>query len=186
MKRVVLTTALLIGMGIVSLSAQLKEITKIGVVDMNRIMNTFMDQEAAKAYTEKRNQIQAEIEKQNKELQELTAKHTETQEKLAEAQEQKNKEQIRSLENQIKTLENQIRTKTQAVRNYIETNYTALEKEREQILKNSNFDRERVIRAIRSVSEKEGITLVLEGADILWYSHSVDITNKVIAQIRGR
>ena len=156
-----------------SLSAQ-ASITRFAVVDMNRVISVYAGQTPEfKAFTEKRDRVQAEIEKQNKELQELNAK-------LAEAQEKGNK-------SQIKNLGNQVQAKTQALQTYIKNNFAELEKEQERIFKNEAF-MTRLIGIIRAVAESEGFSMVLsktEGSGILWFSPSVDITNKVIERLRG-
>ena len=172
MKRFILAI-LLCGGVLVSLSAQ-ASITRFAVVDMNRVTTAYADQsQEARAFTEKRDRVQAEIDKQNKELQELNAK-------LAEAKESGN-------QTQIKNLENQIRTKTQSLQTYIKNSFADLEKERDRLFKNDALVAE-VTNVIRAVAESEGFSMVLsktEGSGILWYSPSVDITNKVIERIRS-
>ena len=172
MKRFIVMS-LLIGGILVSLSAQ-ASITRFAVVDLNRVITAFADQSAeARAFIQKRDQIQAEIEKRNKELQDLNAE-------LAEAQEQGN-------QNQVRTLENQIRTRTQAAQTYITTNFAALERDRERLLRD-NAIRTQLTTFIRAVAESEGYSMVLsreESSGILWYSPSVDITNRVIERIRS-
>ena len=169
MKRLLLLF-LLCGGILVSLSAQ-AAITRFAVVDMSRVATVYADQlPEAKAFTEKRDKIQAEIEKQNKELQDLKAK-------LAEAQ---------GSASQIKTLENQVKSKEQAIQNYIKNNFADLERERDRFMKNDNVMTQ-IISIIRSVAEGEGCSMVLskDAPGVLWYSPSVDITNKVIERIRA-
>ena len=172
MKRFVLAV-LFCGVTIISLFAQ-ASITRFAVVDMNRVVAAFTDRSPeAKAFTEKRDSVEAEIVRQNKELQELNAK-------LTEARENGNQSQIRNLENQV-------RTKTQTLQIYIKTNIEELEKERAMLLSNEAF-MSQVTGIIRAVAESEGYSMVLsktEGAGILWYSPSVDITSKVIERIRS-
>ena len=172
MKRLIMII-LCIGI-IVSLSAQ-ATITRFAVVDLNRVVAAFADRSPeAKAFNERRDKIQAEIDKQNKELQELNAR-------LEEARDNEN-------QNQIKTLENQIKSKTQSLETYIKTNFAALEKERDRLLKNEAFMNQ-ILAVIRAVAESEGYSMVLskaEGSGILWYSPSVDITSRVIERIRRR
>ena len=205
MKRLILTVLFLAG-SLVCLSAQqLRDLPKIGLVDMNRVMVAFSSQsEDVRAFIERRNKFEEEMKKQNEELQELLqelpprlaeaqTRLEESRTKLAEAQEQKNREQIRNLESQIKALESQIKTdeskiqsKEQAVRNYVNSNLTALARERDQLLRNDDF-RRRLNIAIRGVAESEGYSLVMsmEGTNILWYSNSMDITGRVIERIRS-
>ena len=172
MKRFILAV-LFFGTVLFSVSAQ-ASITRFAIVDLNRIAAAFTDQSPeAKAFIEKRNMVQAEIDKQSKEIQELNVK-------LNEAKESGN-------QNQIRTLEGQIRTKTQALQAYIKNNYTELEKEQEQLFTNEAFLKQ-LTGFIRAVAESEGYSLVIskaESSGILWYSPSVDITNKVIERIRS-
>ncbi|MCL1928425.1 MAG: OmpH family outer membrane protein [Treponema sp.] len=172
MKRLIMII-LFIGI-IFSLSAQ-APITRFAVVDLNRVAAAFADRSPdAQAFNEKRDKIQAEIDKQNKELQELNAR-------LEEARVNENP-------NQIKTLENQIKSKTQAIETYIKNNFAALDKERDRLLKNEAFMNQ-ILTLIRTVAESEGCSMVFskeESSGILWYSLSVDITNKVIERIRRR
>ena len=171
MKRFVLSV-LFLGAVLVSLSAQ-ASITRFAVVDLNRVAAAYADRSPdAKAFTERRDRVQTEIDKQNKELQELTAK-------LEEAKENENQSQVRSLENQI-------RTKSQTLQTYIKNNFAELEKERERLFSNNAFMTQ-ITAIIRSVAESEGVSMVLsrDNPGVLWYSPSVDITNKVIERIRA-
>ena len=165
-------TLLLFGVVFTSLSAQ-ASITRFAVVDMGRVATAYADQlPEAKAFTEKRDKVQAEIEKQNKELQELKAK-------LAEAQGSGN-------QNQIRTLENQVKAKEQSLQNYIRNNFADLERERERFMKNDSVMNQ-ITSIVRAVAESEGCSMVFskDTPGILWYSPSVDITNKVIERIRA-
>ena len=171
MKKIVLVI-LMCGIFLVSLSAQ-ATITRFAVVDMNRVASVYAGQSPEfRAFAEKRDKIQAEMDKQNKELQELNAR-------LAEAQEKENQKEI-------KNLENQIRTKTQTLQTYIRNNFAELEKEQERLLNNEAFQTQ-LTNIIRGVAESEGFSMVLrkDNPAILWSSPSVDITNKVIERIRG-
>ena len=171
MKRFILTALLLAGF-IVFLSAQ-ASITRFAVVDMSRVAAAFADQSTeAKAFNEKRDRVQAEIDKQNKELQELNSKFTE-------AQEEGKKDQARTLESQIKT-------KTQTLQTYIKNAFSDLERERDRLLKNDTFMTQ-INTVIKAVGESEGYSMILskDSPGILWYSPSVDITNRVIERIRS-
>jgi len=173
MKRFVLLPALLCGM-FFSLFAQ-QSITRFAVVDVGRIIQTFSGTlDEAKAYTEKRDRVQAEINRLTKELQELNTK-------LNEAVKEDDKNQIRDLERQFEA-------KKQAVQLYISTSQADLEKDLEKVTNNSAF-MDQLNRALRYVAESEGYSMVLskqESSGILWSSPSVDITNKVIERLRSR
>ncbi|MDR2072393.1 MAG: OmpH family outer membrane protein [Spirochaetaceae bacterium] len=172
MKRIIVTVLLWGGI-IVTLQAQ-QSITRFAVVDMNRVTAAYAEQNVnARSFNEKSSRIQAEIDRLNLELQALNDKLT------AATEDDQNPDQIR-------TLENQIRTKTQAVQNYIKTSFAELEKERAALAQNDTFVQQ-LSSILRIVAESEGYSMVLskqDGSGILWYSPSVDITNKVIARIR--
>ena len=154
----------------VSLYAQ-TTITRFAVVDMDRIISTFIDPAALKAHNEKRDLIQAEIERQNQELQELKIK-------LEEAKENKDT-------NQIRTLENEIRTKTQAAKDYSNTKTAELEKDQEQ--PQLKVTKAQITDAIRIVAAADGCSVVIaKDAGVLWHSSSVDITARVIQRLSGR
>jgi Skp family chaperone for outer membrane proteins len=173
MKRFI-SLVLLYGVFLFSLSAQ-ATITRFAVVDMNRIIAIYTEPlPESKAFIEKREKFNAEVEKQTKELQEVK-------DKLTEAQEKGNK-------NQIKTLETQVQTKTQSLQTYIRTTMAELERDREQILKNNEALVRRITTTIRAVAESEGVSMVLakDNPAILWHSNSVDLTNKVLERLRGR
>ena len=155
------------------LSAQ-ASITRFAVVDMNRILSIYTDRMPEfRAFAEKREKFQAEVEKQTNELQELQAK-------LADAQENGSKSQINNLEKQVQA-------KTQALQTYVTKNMAELEKEREQLLKNQALMNQ-INSIIRAVAESEGVSMVLarDSPGVVWYTPSVDITNKVIERIRSR
>jgi Skp family chaperone for outer membrane proteins len=154
----------------VSLYAQ-TTITRFAVVDMSRIISAFADAAALKAHNEKRDLIQAEIERQNQELQELRIE-------LGEAMEKKDA-------NQIRALGNEIRTKTQAAKDYSNTKKAELEKEQEQLP--SKVTSAQITNAIRLAAAADGCSVVIsKDAGVLWHSSSVDITAKVIQRLGGR
>jgi outer membrane protein len=174
MKRFVFLPVLLYGV-LLPLFAQQQLITKVAVVDVGRIIQAFAGTlDEAKAYNEKRDRVQAEIEKMNKELQDLNTKLNEA------IKDEKDK--------QIKDLERQIDTKKQSVQRYITSSFAELEKDLEKIIKNSTFMTQ-LTNALRYVAESEGFSIVLnkqEASGILWSSPSVDLTNKVIERLRKR
>jgi len=174
MKRFVLLPALLCGM-IFSLFAQHNPITKVAVVDVSRVIQTFVGTlDEAKAYAEKRDRVQAEINRLTKELQELNTK-------LNEAIKEDDKNQIRDLEKQFEA-------KKQSVQHYITTSQADLDKDLERVVTSNSTFMTQLNNALRYVAESEGYSLVLnkqEASGILWSSPSVDITNKVIERLRS-
>jgi len=174
MKRIVLVSALLCGM-IFSLFAQHNPITKVAVVDVSRIIQTFVGTvDDAKTYVEKRDRVQAEINRLNKELQELNAK-------LNEANKGEDKDLIHDLERQFDA-------KRREIQLYITSSQAELERDLGKVTGNSTFMTQ-LNNALRYVAESEGYSIVLskqEATGILWASPSVDITNKVIQRLQSK
>jgi outer membrane protein len=167
MKRIVIV--LLLSAGILPALRAQQTITRFAVVDMNRIMTAFGV--SGKTFTEKSAAVQAEIDRRNAELQNLKAQ--------MEAAQAENKRNL------IRKLETEIKTKAKDTQDYIQTNFAALEKERTTTLSDDML--RRLNTALRVVAESEGYSMILskqEGSGILWYSPSVDITNKVVAYLR--
>jgi len=155
---------------VISLSAQ-AVITRFAVVDMDRILAAFTNPAAVKAFGEKRDQVQAEIERHSQELRDLT-------DRLEEAREKRNSSQTRALENEI-------RTRTQAAKEYIDAMTAELEKDREGL--QGGITRAQIINAIRIVAEAEGCSVVIsKGEGVIWSSPSVEITGRVILRLQGK
>jgi len=202
MKRVALVFVLLGGV-FFSLSAQsLSNITKVGVVDMDRLVRAVLGPtEAGKAYTEKNEKYQEDVKKYQEdfteylaELEKLNNELNELKEKLQEAVEAKESSST------IRTMENQIKSKTQALRTYATTHLAELERQKQRLEKERvSLDEEmkklvgndafklRLNNALRIVAESDGCSLVLnkqESMGLLWSSPSIDITQKVIERLR--
>jgi len=203
MKRLVLVFVLFGGI-LFSLSAQsLSNITKVGVVDMERLVRTIMgNTEEGKVYAERNEKYQEEVKKYQEnsenflaELEKLGVELKDLNDKLQEAVEAKESSSV------IRNLENQIRSKTNAARNYATTNRMELEKESQRLQRErANLDEEmkklvgndafrlRLNNALRDVAQSDGCSLILnkqENLGLLWSSPSIDITQKVITRLQG-
>ncbi|MCL1812042.1 MAG: OmpH family outer membrane protein [Treponema sp.] len=158
-----------------SLSAQ-RVVTKVAVVDMNQVVSIAAEKfPELKAFNEKQEKLRTETDKHNKEMEELTAKFSETKES--------------GNQSQIKNLENQIRTKVQNFQNYYSKTKTELEREREQIMTRNSEVMSWITGIIRSVAISEGCSIVInrDNPAILWSSPDpeVDITRKVVERVRS-
>ncbi|MDR1307641.1 MAG: OmpH family outer membrane protein [Treponema sp.] len=168
MKRMGIALALFTGI-FAALSAQ-QTITRFAVVDMNRVMTAFGV--SGSGFTEKSAAVQAEIDRRNAELQDLAAR-------LEAARADNKRSHIRQLEAELKS-------KTGETREYIRQSFAELEKEKAAQTLSDDALR-RLTNALRIVAQSEGYSMILsrqEGSGILWYSPSVDITNKVLQYLR--
>ncbi|MDR2662561.1 MAG: OmpH family outer membrane protein [Treponema sp.] len=169
MKRIVI--ALLLSAGMLPVLQAQQTITRFAVVDMGRIMTAFGS--SSGEFAEKSAAVQVEIDRRNAELQDLTAR-------LEAAKAENKRSQIRKLEAEIKT-------KTRDTQEYLRTSFADLEKEKSVQKTLSDDTLRRLNNALRVVAESEGYSMILsrqEGSGILWYSPSVDITNRVLQYLR--
>ena len=149
-------------------------LTRFAFVDMNRLFSGYAAQsENARTFFEKRQQIQAEIERQTAELREIM-------ENLNLAQQEGRQRDIRNLENQ----RNQ---KIRSIQNFIATSNAELERDRERMSEAENRFRNFVANSIRPVAESQGITMVMarDAPALLWIRPDFninrhDITGRVI------
>jgi outer membrane protein len=171
MKRMLIVIVLLAGT--ISLFAQ--QITRFAVVDLVKVYTAFFNESrAVREFNERSARIQNEINRLNKELQEVKSN-------LVNAQARGDREQSLRLENDI----NQ---KTRFIQEYYQTNMTDLEAQKARLAQSDSF-LQQINDEVRRLAESEGYSMVLnkqEGSGILWYSPNVDITNKLIEQLRSR
>ena len=149
-----------------------QQITKFAVVDTSRVYNAYYsNSKAVRDYEAKKKAAQAEIDRVTKELQGL---HNQ---RLA-ADRAGNTE-----------LSQQLQTKIAQQSNYL-TEYTStknaeLENLKRSLQKNNDFYK-KLMSVLNTVAEAEGYSMVLSltnDQSILWYSNSVDITDKVIKEL---
>jgi outer membrane protein len=154
---------------------QLQQVTRFAVVDLTRVYNTFYGASRAVRDLEAESaRVQAEINRRTAEIQELKNA------KLA-ADGRGDREQSLKLDNEIYE-------KSESLKEYYRVKTAELEDKRAKLSQSGAF-LEQVRVAIRRIAETEGYSMVLrvsDNADILWYSRSVDITDKVIERLRAR
>jgi outer membrane protein len=153
-----------------SLSAQ--QLTRFAVVDLQKVyMAFFRDSRPVREFEERSAVIQAEINKMQREIQDLRSKR-------ADAVVQKNQE----LELRLDT---EIYNKSEFLKEYYTVKTAELEDQKKKLSQSGTF-LDQVNGEIRNIAESEGCTMVLslrENAGILWYSPTVDITDKVIQNL---
>ena len=156
-----------------SLCAQ--QLTRFAVVDLPRVYITFFrDSRAVREYEEKNARVQIEIDRMTKEINSLKAT-------LFTAEEKGDRQQALSLESEIYR-------KTEFLREYYRTKNAELEDEKSKLVQSGTF-LDQVYDEIRFIAESEGYSMVLnskENDSILWYSRSVDITDRLINNLRAK
>jgi len=146
-----------------------QQITKFGVVDTSKVYSAyFRDSAAMKNYESKKSEFQNEINKRVDEIQKLR-------DQKVEAQKSGNTSQAMKLEADITK-------KTDYLTEYTNAKNVELESLKKS-LQNSDAFYKKLYSVMSTVAESEGLSMILslqQANGILWYSSSVDITDKVI------
>ncbi len=172
MKRIILFACLLVG-GFFSLGAQ--QLTRFAVVDLPKVYTSFFrDSKPVRDFEERSARVQSEINRMNQEIQTLKSQ-------LVDAQAQgDNTKALR--------LENDIFKKSEFLKQYYQTKTEELEMQRKKLSESNTF-MQQVYDEIRIIAESEGYSMVLSLKDntgILWYSPTVDITDKIIQSLMSK
>ena len=149
-----------------------EQLTTVGVVDMERILNEFFTQseevrewrQNVEAFDQERRRIEREI--------------TELEEDRLEALEQENEMDALSLEERISERRRFLDEFTRIRRNQ-------LQQQREALLDGGDTFFSQVNSAISFVAQAEGYTIMMDAGadDMLWYADEVDVTAEVIQRL---
>jgi outer membrane protein len=152
------------------LSAQ--QITRFAVVDTSRIYTTFYrDSRSVRDYEAKKNQYQGEIQRMSDEIKSLRQQKVDA-----------DKDQTK-----VARLESEIATKTNTLLEYSKAKNAELDSLKKKLMTDDAFY-STLYEEIRQIAEADGYSIVLslqEGNSIIWYSPTVDITDKVIRSMSG-
>ena len=166
MKKTILFT-LLASCFAVSVSAQQQQLTRFAVVDLPRVYAAFSLESHA--------MVQAEIDRRTLEIRELQTRHAELVSQGDHVQAQR--------------LEADISRRTEALREYYTLRTAQLEDQRRRLASEPGSFMTEVTGEIRRIAEADGYSMVFnvrENATIIWYSMSVDITERVIQNLTAR
>ncbi|MDR2865391.1 MAG: OmpH family outer membrane protein [Spirochaetaceae bacterium] len=152
-----------------------QQITRFAVVDLAKVYSGFQtDSRALKEWEDKSAKVQAEVDKRTAEIQNLIG--------------QKAQAELGNNDSQMKYLDDEITRKTEALKIYYEVETKKLEDQKNRLASSSDFVNS-VYNELRIVAESEGYSMVLnlrENRSILWYSQAIDITDKVIANLKAK
>lgn len=153
-------------------SAVSQQITRFGVVDTAKIYQAYFKNSAPmRNYETKKAEFQAEINKKTEEIQKL--------------RQQKNDAMASGNTAHATKIDSDITKKTNALTEYTRAKNMELDSIKNS-LQNSDAFYKKLYSVIERVAENEGFTMILslqQGNGILWYSQSVDVTDKVISQL---
>lgn len=155
-----------------ALCAFSQQIPRIGVVDTSRVFQTyFRDSVAVRNYENKKVEFQKEIDKKTEELKQLL------QSKIAYEENGNNAQALR--------VEAEIIKKSDYLTSFTQTKQIELDTIRKRLESSDSFYKS-LYEVIEQVAESEGYSLILslqQAQNILWYSPSVDMTDKVITNL---
>jgi outer membrane protein len=155
--------------------AAAQQITRYAVVDLNRILESFYrDSKVLRDFEEKQRSVQAEIDKMQKELKDL----------------QQSRVQFQAANDQVKVLEldASIQKKRDFIKDYYKVKTEELETQKNGLFESSEFASE-VYGEIQKIAEADGYSMVMDWKRsmalrfLIWYSPSIDITDKVIESL---
>lgn len=168
MKKNCIITALLV----ISVFAFAQQIPKIGVVDTSRVFQTyFRDSAGVRNYENKKLEFQNEINKKTEELKQLLMQKI-------------NYEEKGDLTNALR-IETEITKKSDYLTSYTQAKQIELDRIRKRLETSDSFYKS-LYEVIEKIAESEGYSLILnlqQAQNILWYSPSVDITDKIITAL---
>jgi len=149
-----------------------QQLTRFAVIDLPKVYSAFFrDSRAVREFEERSRRVQNEIDRMTKEIQDLKSRQ-------ADAVLQGNQEQAVRMENEIYR-------KSEFLKEYYTLKTAELEEQRKKLSQSSSF-LSQVYDEVRYIAESEGYSMVInlkENAGILWYSPSVDITDRVIQNL---
>ena len=149
-----------------------QQLTRFAVVDLPKVYVAFFrESRAVRDFEERSARVQSEIDRMTGEIQNLKINQVN-------AQAQGNMEQALRLDNEINR-------RSDFLKEYYKTKTAELETIKGRLTQSGAF-LEQVYDEIRYIAESEGYSMVLnlkENTGILWYSPTVDITDKLIKNL---
>ncbi|MGL4982787.1 MAG: OmpH family outer membrane protein [Treponemataceae bacterium] len=154
---------------------QAQQMTRFAVVDTSRIYTAYYrDSTAVRNYEKRKQEFQTEVDRLTSELKSLQA----------------HKLELQSLGDSYGAVKVQtdITTKTAYLTEYTKSKNAELEAIKSRLTSSDDFYKS-LYEVIGRVAEFEGYSMVMslqQASSILWYSSSVDITDKVISSLNSR
>ncbi|MDR2493644.1 MAG: OmpH family outer membrane protein [Spirochaetaceae bacterium] len=155
--------------------AETQQLTRFAVVDLSKVyLAFFRESQAVREFEDQRDRVQSEIDRMTREIQALK-----TAQLNAEAQGDRS---------QAVRLENEVYRNSEYLKEYFRLKTAELEDRKQKLTQSETFLGQ-VYDEIRAIAESEGYSMVLnlkENTGILWFSPTVDITDKLIQNMRAK
>jgi len=173
MKRYGAFLACILGLSVMAATAQ--QITRLAVVDVQKVMLSFYrESKAMREYEDRKAKVQAEIEKMQLEIKDL--------------QRQKSDAETKDDKTASADLDRAISVKTDYLKQFYAARSAELEDMKKKMFESNQFVQE-VYNEIQAVAEREGFSIALDlkaSNGIIWYSPAIDITDKVVQNLSGK
>jgi outer membrane protein len=152
-----------------------QQLTRFAVVDLSRVYTQFFrESRAVREWEDRSARVQSEVDR-------MTAEINTLQGTLVDAQ-------SRGDEERVLRIQNELYRKQDFLREYYQVKKAELEDQMKKLSRSGSF-LEQIRDEIRYIAESEGYSMVLnqrENTGILWFSPTVDITERLIANLRNK
>jgi outer membrane protein len=152
-----------------------QQLTRFAVVDLPRVYTAFFrDSRDVREFEERSARVQREIDRMTAEIQTLKSRQADA--------------VLKGEQDQSLRLENEIYRKSEFLKEYYRLKTAELEDQKKRLTQSGSF-REQVFGEIRYIAESEGYSMVINVKDsdgILWYSPTVDITDRLIQNLQEK
>jgi len=148
-----------------------EQLTTVGIVDVTKVSTAFFrDSQAVRELEDLTNRLQREIDG-------ITAEINQLKDRKLQAENAGN-------EAQALRLDEEIYNKTNYLKDFFRVRNAQLQERRNRLAESSTFLAQ-LQQAISFVAEDQGYNVILKSSDpnLLWWSHQVDITDRVIARL---
>jgi outer membrane protein len=175
MKRPILVACLFAALLAAPLGAGAQQLTRFAVVDLSRVYTQFFrESRAVREWEERSARVQIEVDRMTAEINALHGT-------LVDAE-------LRGDEERALRIQNEIYRKQDFLQEYYKVKKSELEDQMKKLSQSGSF-LEQVRDEIRFIAESEGYSMVLnqrENTGIIWFSPTVDITERLIANLRSK
>lgn len=156
-----------------SLIAQTQQITRIAVIDMQKIyMTYYSDSAAVRSLEAEKQKIQEQIKKLSDEIMDLQKKKLQL--------------QTEGKTSEVAALDLELAKKAQYLSDFIRIKKAELDDKAQKLMNTDDF-MNRLYKTVQQVAESEGFALVLDvrsinqvSSNIIWYTPMIDLTDKII------
>jgi outer membrane protein len=152
-----------------------QQLTRFAVVDLSKVYTAFFrDSRQVRDFEQRSARVQTEVDKRTKEINELRVRKSEA--------------ALRNDQAEANRLETQLYRMSEALRDYYQAQTAILEDMKKRLMQPGSF-MDQVYDEIRYIAESEGYSMELnlnDNTGIVWYSTTVDITDRVIKSLQTK